>query len=534
MKFESLSQIICREDPEHILEAAGRHLLSCTDAVGVVLMFDGMRDIIETRAGDDTPAVQAQLDTWTQAFRSTAKHAMPALHTTESHTVVTLPFASHCNGRSGYAGLLFNRIPSLDTASISSMLDVVGQFVRVRDEAQTARRRQEHLELLYEVGRELASTLDLDDLLYDTIRLVAEVMNAEAGTVMILDPVTNELVFQIAHGEKRDELSQLRLSTEQGVAGWVFQHGEPTIVNDPARDPRFADHVDKQTGYTTRNILCAPLNVKGRTIGVLQVLNKQNERGFDERDVELLLPLAGEAAIALENARLYRDLREERDKIIEAQEEVRRELARNLHDGTVQMLSSMQMSLSHARRLHDHEPDKVDDELAYLEDLVQRAIREARTLLFELRPVVLETRGLEAALASYVKRLNRTQTGPAVRLSFADDVPHLPQKVSRTLFALIQEAVSNARKHANATEIQVLVRLRDERLDAIVRDDGRGFDLAEVQHDYGESGSLGLLNMRERAEYINASLDLDCAPGTGTTVRVHLPVDLLPQDDEEQ
>lgn len=534
-----MSQLIAHDDVQQIIDAAGRQVLEMCDAVGVALIFNGTHAVIETRTSMPA-AVESDVGEWVERIharlQSETQEVVSTVHMSDASTVVTLPIPANNGSHAGYAGLFFPPGPRPQTDHVRPILDIVGRFASLRDQVQAERRRYERLEVLYDVGRELASTLDLDKLLYDTIQLVADVMNANAGSVMLLDPETDELVFQITHGEKRDELAHVRLSTTEGIAGWVFQHGKPAIVNDPPNDPRFAEQVDKQTGYTTRNILCTPLQVKGRTIGVLQVLNKQNDKGFGKDDLELLLPLVGEAAIALENARLYRALREERDKIIEAQEEVRRELARNLHDGTTQMLSSIQMSLSHARRLLKRQPDDIemlDDELNYLEDLAQRAIRETRTLLFELRPVVLETRGLQAALNTYVQRLNETRTGPDVTFAFADDVPGLPQKIARTLFALIQEAVNNARKHAEADKITVVVQRCDEYIEVTVRDDGRGFELADVQEAYDESGSLGLLNMRERAEYIDATLEIDCAPGEGTRVCIRLHVDTLPADDEQ-
>lgn len=427
------------------------------------------------------------------------------------------------------------------------LLEGIGRYLSLQSALAASRTQQERLELLYEIGKSLASTLDLESLLYETIQLAAEVMNAEAGSVMILDPETNELVFQTAHGERRDQLREIRLPPTEGIAGWVFQHGEPTIVNDPRNDPRFAKQVDRQTGFLTRNILCAPLQVKGHTIGVLEVLNKRNGEEFapfGRDDVALILPLAAQAAIAIENARLYQDLREERDKIIRAQEDVRRELARNLHDGTVQMLSSMVMSLSHARRLLDRAPEMLEDELGHLEELAERAIRETRRLLFELRPIVLETRGLEAALESYVARLNETSDQPTVKLEIATEFPELPPTIARTLFAIVQEAVGNARKHAEASRILVSVQVeaadsltgegrsggesphsQGATLTVTVKDDGQGFDLDAVETHYDESGSLGLLNMKERAELIDATLTIKATPGDGTSVIVRLPLE---------
>lgn len=524
MIVDCLLQIMREDDPERMLRLAGRHLLSLTGADAAVVAYTGGRS--ETNpvyVGSLTSAIRSQFGRW---YRRIVQRDAPleSIRRREAGiTLIALPYGEQC-----HAAVAFRSTAQVQAqpvvAAVRPFLDVLGAVLALRTELEAAQKANERLEHLYETGKSLASTLDLNELLYNTIQLAAEAVNAEAASVITLDPATNDLVFQTAHGEKRDELRKVRLATTEGIAGWVFQHGEPTIVNNPQHDPRFAQQVDARTGFTTRSILCVPLQVKGRTIGVLQVLNKHAEAGFDREDVTLLLPLAGEAAVAIENAQLYQNLREERDRIVEAQEEVRRELARDLHDGTVQLLSSIIMSLNHVRQLIVHDTDMAEQELEYVEDLAQRTLRETRTLLFELRPVTLETRGLAAALDSYVERLNRSEVGPPVTVYVEDGVPQLPSTVARTLFALIQEAVNNARKHAEAERIDVRIRISNDCLMMTVTDDGCGFDLASVQRDYDQSGSLGLLNMRERAALIDAYLDIDCAPGEGTTVSVKLPL----------
>ncbi|MDQ7028660.1 MAG: ATP-binding protein [Ardenticatenia bacterium] len=196
------------------------------------------------------------------------------------------------------------------------------------------------------------------------------------------------------------------------------------------------------------------------------------------------------------------------------------------------------MSLSHLRRLIEQAPEKVGEELDHIEALVQRAIRESRLLLFELRPLVLETRGLGAALEAHISRLNESTHGPPVHLELPERLPFLAPLAARTLFAIIQEAINNARKHAKgATGIWVTVSVEDEWLDVEIRDDGEGFDLKAVESRYEELGSLGLVNMKERAELIDAQFRLQSEPGKGTRVLIRVPLTshvLIPRSAPEQ
>ncbi len=521
-----------QRDLRQILETLLARLVEVTGAQGGGLLFVSAQEPIVLRQGDLSPKAMAALNGWDHALLNRMKQGpvhveiASQVEFDNGSTLIKLPINSP-DAVIGHIGLLYpsGSRPKLSALeNVRGLIQATGSFVALLDELTTLRKRLDRLSLLYEVGQALASTLDLSALLYETIQLATDVINAEGGSLMLLDEQTNELVFQIAYGSQGEELSQFRMPATEGIAGWVCQHGEPVIANDPQSDPRFSNRVDRQIGFHTRSILCVPLQIKGHTIGVLEVVNKRSPAGFDEEDKELLLTLASQAAIALENARLYKNLREERDRILHVQEEVRREIARNLHDGTVQLLASIAMNIGHVRRLLKHAPDQVEAELDNIEELVQHAIRETRNLLFELRPLVLETRGLGAALEAHISRLDQN-VGPPIHLSLPAELPSLPPQVARTLFAIIQEAINNARKHAqDATGIWVTLTSTETHLEVEVRDDGRGFDLQKVEAQYEELGSLGLVNMRERAALIDAQLTIESKPNVGTRVFIRVPL----------
>jgi signal transduction histidine kinase len=269
-------------------------------------------------------------------------------------------------------------------------------------------------------------------------------------------------------------------------------------------------------------VICVPLQIKNRTIGVLEALNKVSSQGFNDHDLRLLSTLAAQAASAIENARLYRSLREERDKILRVQEEARRALARDLHDSTLQSLSSISMGIDYVKQLLKHQPATAADELGRVQELVSQALREARVLLFELRPIALETQGLVSALETYVEQL-RGEGPPLFHFGDGGFDERLPPDVEATAFIVMQEAVNNARKHANADNIWLTLTPEEASLLVAVEDDGCGFDKSVVEKNTNRGGHLGLVSMQERAELIEAQLAIESSPGQGTRIALRLP-----------
>lgn len=158
---------------------------------------------------------------------------------------------------------------------------------------------------LFDVSLEVNSTIRKQDLLIKIMETSSRIMNAEASSVILVDEEKGELFFDLALGEKGDEVREIRLKIGEGIAGWVAQTGKSVKIDDAAQDERWSSKVAKRVDYPTRNMLCVPLVSKGKIIGVLQVLNKRGEAPFTDRDLQLLESIASPTAAALENAMLY-------------------------------------------------------------------------------------------------------------------------------------------------------------------------------------------------------------------------------------
>jgi len=161
------------------------------------------------------------------------------------------------------------------------------------------------LGLLYEVGKKIGSITKLNKLVKQITQMTQSTLNATASSVLLFDEKEQELYFEVAEGESEKALRKIKLNAKSGIAGWVAQNKKPIIINDVMKDQRFDPSVDEITGFTTRSIICAPLLVQRKLIGVIEVLNKSDGSDFNGRDLETLTSVASTAAMAIENAQLH-------------------------------------------------------------------------------------------------------------------------------------------------------------------------------------------------------------------------------------
>jgi len=166
------------------------------------------------------------------------------------------------------------------------------------------------LKTLLDLSTLIGSSLDIHTVLANAMNVTQSALSAEASTVFELDRHIGELYFRLALGDAAEKVREVRLKTGEGFAGWVVRTKEPLIIDDAYKDPRFCNSVDIATGFKTRSVLCVPMICKGELTGVLEVLNKKDDSGFNENDLELLTIIAGGVAIAIEHAKLYSRLKD--------------------------------------------------------------------------------------------------------------------------------------------------------------------------------------------------------------------------------
>jgi signal transduction histidine kinase len=311
---------------------------------------------------------------------------------------------------------------------------------------------------------------------------------------------------------------------EAGGLSRILRSRMPTRLDSPGEDPELSQVVAL---HACRAGILLPLVVNDEVRGAL--LFAHPDPRFVEGDIlELVEGMSKQVAATLRNAELYQALREERDRLVEVEEQARKKLASDLHDGPIQTTAAIAMRVNYARRLMQRKPETTGTELFEIEELARRATKEMRHMLFTLRPLVLETQGLAKALQQLGEKTRETYNQELLVEVDSTVANTLDINRQGVLFNLVDEAVGNARKHAKAAHIWVRMQRDGDTLFLEVADDGVGFNLEEVQAHYTERSSLGLVNLRERAELAGGSLQIISAPGKGTRVQVRIPLPTEP------
>ncbi|RRR68110.1 MAG: histidine kinase [Candidatus Viridilinea halotolerans] len=392
-----------------------------------------------------------------------------------------------------------------------------------RQEAEAAlndaRAYRDQMRSLYEVAYTLATTVDYRQVLESTLRESRKLVPFTTGFVLLAGEEAD--TFAVAASESLDAGDQARqITASAGIAAAL--RGTEARVVVPTQEPDLASFSTLQR--CTRACL-VPLRANLRSYGIV-VVALDSPGNFTGEQIDHLTTLANYAIIALQNAQLIFDLKEERNKLISKEEVVRHQLARDLHDGPAQALAALTMNIEFIKRLLERDPSRVVEELDKMSALAKRTTYEVRTMLFELRPLVLETQGLKVTLEQYLERFQNNRAGTAIVLE-GDEVAdvHLETKTEGTLFNIIQEAVNNALKHARAKHIWIRLRREGKNLLAVVQDDGSGFDLQGVLRNYEKRGSFGLLNIDERARLVGGNAELASEPGKGTKVTILVPLE---------
>jgi len=399
---------------------------------------------------------------------------------------------------------------------------------RLEEEAELRKLHtaQEHSRVIFELASTLSATLSYSKVL----EAVLEV--GEAGMREIADPnppqVSLVMLFShsdlriVAHRHLTPRDQNVTFQAQEGVLAKALSSAEPVIIDDPGEDPELSQLLAM---HTCKQAIIVPLRAGFENFGSV-VFASPMRNTYTQDHQDLLIAICNQAIVALQNAQLYQSLMEEKERIVDVEEDARKKLARDLHDGPTQSIAAIAMRLNYIRTLlqRGRNFEEAKKELALIEDLARRTTKEIRHMLFTLRPLILETQGLRAALEQLIEKLAETDPLP-VHLKAPPGVEDcLDQNQQGVIFYIIEEAIGNARKHAKADNIWVRLRREDHAFIAEVEDDGRGFDVEAVQVNYDQRGSLGMINMHERAELVRGELSVASAPNEGTRITLHVPV----------
>lgn len=400
-----------------------------------------------------------------------------------------------------------------------------GELVDQREvEATRLRAARERARAIYEMATTLSATLDYQHVLEAAQDVGTLGLRGAGGpdsrlisAVLLFQGEDNKLRVVTARRLTRAD-EQVAVPGRRGVLGLALKQAEPVFAGDAARDPELRYFVAFQEA---KSVLAIPLRAGFNNYGVL-VFGSDQPNAFSDEHVELLTAIGTQATIMLQNAVLYQNILVEKERIVDVEEDARKKLARDLHDGPTQSVAAIAMRVNYIRRLIERQPQQAVEELWKVEELARRTTKEIRHMLFTLRPLVLETQGLIAALGQLVEKMRDTHNTNVVLQGQANIEEQIDSHAQGVLFYIIEEAVNNARKHAQSEHIWVRLYRRDTFVVVEIEDDGVGFDIGAVDANYDQRGSLGMVNMRERAELIEGTLRIQSAAGRGTKITILL------------
>ncbi len=391
---------------------------------------------------------------------------------------------------------------------------------RVAERTQELERRRRAAEGLHDVLTMLNSNQPVEEILRYIVKQATQLLNANACAIFHLQAENNQMATQVNWGLPNQTLREAVLPiSEENLPGFVALHKSPVVIPDLARisrpdEPMVAASRRRllENGY--RAILAIPLLTKGNVSGNL-TLYYQDVHTFTEQEIELAHTFSKQAALALANERLHRQL-EENAVLSE-----RNRLARELHDAVTQALFSASLIADVLPKLWQRDEKVGKAQLDELRTLTRGALAEMRILLLELRPTKLR----DVELADLLHRLAEASMSRActfVTVQIEGEVK-LPVETKIALYRIAQEAMNNIVKHAQAQHSQISLRGKPESVELLITDDGCGFSAPDTKPH-----SLGLGMMWERATSIGAELDIQSLPGHGTMVRAYLPTKIYP------
>jgi signal transduction histidine kinase len=391
-------------------------------------------------------------------------------------------------------------------------------------------RRLNESDALLSISQTLTETVELDEVLQLIVTQAKKIItNADWAVIHLVQPKTNHLELAAAAGLEL-EADQYRIEQGKGVAGDVMANGGVINVADMQTDPRRLP-IDIHTNV--HSLLVAPVESRRRRIGTISV-QCATPANFTAEDERLLTILGVQAGMAYENARLFSVQRRAKERaerqrermrhmarrVVTAQEEERARIARELHDESGQSLTSLKISLDLIRSAIPESLSHIRQSLDDVLELTDKTMSNIRLLSHNLRPPGLDVYGLDAALAGLCQDF---ETHTHLKIAYSGNkLPKLADLTALSLYRFAQEAITNAAKHAEATEVQVTLGQDSDMITLRVADNGRGFRSQQLDQDSPKVG-VGLTGMVERLEMVNGRMQIESSPGQGSVITALVP-----------
>ena len=403
---------------------------------------------------------------------------------------------------------------ALDLLYVAAIIVFAAVMFRFVDEMQERLQRQNNeLLALHGAALDVTADLSLDVVLKKVVEQARGLVGARYGAVSVVDK-DHRIVSFITSGINQEEREAIGPPpVGHGLLGVVLHHGQHLRLEDLTRHPQ--SHGFPPNHPPMRSLLAVPIPCKGPFLGNLYLTEKAETGVFTTDDEESLGRFALQAALAIDNAHLHEQVAD----LAVAQERLR--IAHEMHDGLAQVLGYVNTKVQAAEMyLKRDKTEEAEAQMRELASAARQAYSDVRESIVGLRTLPGPTRNLQDVLQEYLRSWEEMARVSA-SLHIDSSVKLRPSQELQ-LVRIVQEALTNVRKHARASHARVEIRREDTRLVTTIVDDGVGFNAAARAR--GEFPQFGLSTMRERAESIGGTLTIDSTPGSGTTVRFDLPV----------
>jgi two-component system, NarL family, sensor histidine kinase DevS len=391
-------------------------------------------------------------------------------------------------------------------------------YERIQEREEVLTRRNEQLSLMNEVGSALASSLELDEILNKTLALLMAHFKVEAGEIFLREDDGETLRLVLHRGQAAEAFwTRNRYKVGDGMVGKAAATGQPVLSSLLEKDDLVTRQAVIEAGF--KELACIPLTARGEVVGVLTIATR-NRKTISKSELQLLVSVAAGAGTAIENARLHYNAR--RLAILEERERI----GMDLHDGIIQSIYGVGLTLENARTLLDEQPREAEDRLTKAMDGLNRTIRDIRSYILDLKPRQLFGESLlEGINRLIVEFRQNTKSEITFTSAKGDSFDDLPQTHAMTLFHICQEALANVAKHAAAQKVNINLWGTSERVLLEVQDNGRGFNFERTNKTMGH----GLANMQTRANSVGGDLDVTSSPGEGVTILAWVPRSQTPR-----
>lgn len=467
------------KDLRAALGAVAHDVRAHTGAQAASLMCLGDAGM-QARTGDWPADALARVAAWERALAEQAKRGATALPEGPlpvstargaDWTVLAVPLAV---GRHTI-GLLSACISPADEAQTAQALQDIAPwlggllyFAQGRD---AANRQIAALGAVLRQTQTWMAEADARAALRTALQVLSELFGAQGSLIASLDDDGNALRCLAAYiPNEALDWSGARLRPG-GILHHVCVTGEPVLCAESEKDPRYAPDVEGALVERLQSLIAVPIVAPGGRRAALAIFNRRGEGGFRPSDATLIASVAACVSALLEAARLQQAMAETRQQIEALPRSIRMEIAGTLHQGPIQLLAAVAMGLDHVEHLLSAQPEAVGEEIKSLKALTREATREARLLLFELRPAVLESEGLLGALTAYIQQLPGESI--RIRLDHSGPVGDLPMPIAEAAFHAATQGIRHARLHGEATEIGLTITVTEHALALTLEDNGK-------------------------------------------------------------